>query len=130
MSAEFMQRASAAKQTCWAACRLLNQPAALQMLCPFYVPEPAYLACALQLEEEVSTALTYLGQHLSSRASLLWRPRETSLQALPRHLEGLHPLLLAGLHTTQTLQPGTLAPGLMDRDLGAAPVRCSSCSGS
>lgn len=73
----------------------------------------------LQLEEEVSTALQRLGQHLSACASLLWRPGQTSLQALPKHLEGLHPLLL---HSTQSAQPGEVAPGILDRDLGAAPV--------
>lgn len=77
----------------------------------------------LQLEEEVSTALKHLGQHLSGCASMLWRPGKTSAAALPPHLEGLHPLLL---HSAQVAEPGVMAPGLLDRDTGAAQVRLTS----
>jgi hypothetical protein len=84
---------------------------------------PHILRCcsfpALQLEDEVSTALRLMGQHLSGCASHLWRPGQTNLQALPSHLQGLHPLLLP---SAQAAQPGVVAPGLLDRDFGAAVV--------
>lgn len=73
----------------------------------------------LQVEDEVSAALKKLGHHLSTSASQLWRPGKSSLEALPRHLEGLHPLLL---NTTDMAEPGLVAPGVLDRDLGAAQV--------
>lgn len=73
----------------------------------------------LQLEDEVSTALKLMGQHLSCSASLLWRPGQTSLQALPRHLEGLHPLLLPSSRSGGLEE---VAPGLLDQDPGAAAV--------
>jgi len=74
---------------------------------------------APQVEDEVSAALKKLGHHLSTSASQLWRPGKSSLEALPKHLEGLHPLLL---NSTDMAEPGLVAPGVLDRDLGAAQV--------
>lgn len=77
-------------------------------------------ACVcLQLEDEVSAALKKLGHHLSAAASQLWRPGKSSMQALPDHLQGLHPLLFPG---NQEAEPGVMAPGLLDRDLGGVQV--------